>query len=479
MATKKDLVEAYSFNRRRLVTAFVSGAPGGREVEPARPGRMIVGGAALAVLLVAGAAIAGALTRSAPVSFDQPALVTDDRGALYLILDKADSPGEPTLRPVINVTSAQLILGSEETARRVRDKDLARPKGPAIGILDAPATVPAADQLINSGWTSCTGDGQGLHTVVQASPVLGAVEGRAFLATSASTGRTYVIAETSAPGRPRAAYRYEAPAGNDALLAAVADATPQDAVTVPDAWLSLIPEGGPLDARGLGIAGLGRPAGLPGYAGALVGDLVERDGRTFAITSAGLVRLSPFADRVLRSTPLAGARLPKVLTPSSGAPFDTVGETFEGAQWPDDVPQGTVDPGSELCAVLDTARDEAPSVRLALARDGSDLAEAVAAGTSPVEVASGRGALVRVGGFDSTSARAVYLVDERGRTYPLAGKQEIINLGYADVPPLVVPDTWNRLFAPGPELSQSAALCPPGSSQAAGTASAAAGGSCS
>ena len=32
MATKKDLVEAYSFSRRRLVTAFLSGAPGGREV---------------------------------------------------------------------------------------------------------------------------------------------------------------------------------------------------------------------------------------------------------------------------------------------------------------------------------------------------------------------------------------------------------------------------------------------------------------
>ena len=45
MATKKDLVEAYSFSRRRLVTAFVSGAPGGREVEPARPGRSIVGNA--------------------------------------------------------------------------------------------------------------------------------------------------------------------------------------------------------------------------------------------------------------------------------------------------------------------------------------------------------------------------------------------------------------------------------------------------
>ena len=53
MATKRDLVEAHAFSRRRLVTAFVSGAPGGREVEPVRPARVIVGGAALAVLLIA------------------------------------------------------------------------------------------------------------------------------------------------------------------------------------------------------------------------------------------------------------------------------------------------------------------------------------------------------------------------------------------------------------------------------------------
>ena len=75
MATKKDLVEAYSFSRRRLVTAFVSGAPGGREVEPARPGRTIVGGLALAVLLIAGAAIAGIFAPRAPADWTEPGLI--------------------------------------------------------------------------------------------------------------------------------------------------------------------------------------------------------------------------------------------------------------------------------------------------------------------------------------------------------------------------------------------------------------------
>ncbi len=67
MATKKDLVEAYSFSRRRLVTAFVSGAPGGREVEPSRPGRTIVGGLALITPQVL-AAGHGAMQLDLPVS---------------------------------------------------------------------------------------------------------------------------------------------------------------------------------------------------------------------------------------------------------------------------------------------------------------------------------------------------------------------------------------------------------------------------
>lgn len=68
MVAKQDLVEAYSFNRRRLITAFVSGETGARAVEPARPGRTIVGGLALAGLLVAGAASARTVSQSVPAN---------------------------------------------------------------------------------------------------------------------------------------------------------------------------------------------------------------------------------------------------------------------------------------------------------------------------------------------------------------------------------------------------------------------------
>lgn len=85
MVTKQDLVEAYSFSRRRLVTAFVSGAAGAYESESARPGRNIVGGVALAGLLLAGAAIVRTLSPSVPenCSHDPGVIGSGEIGATY------------------------------------------------------------------------------------------------------------------------------------------------------------------------------------------------------------------------------------------------------------------------------------------------------------------------------------------------------------------------------------------------------------
>ncbi len=105
MATKKDLVEAHSFSKRRLVTAFISGAPGGREVEPVRPGRVLIGGVALSVLLLAGAAIAGFLVgRPDSQWLEAGSFVTSkDTGEQYVVLEGGD---DPVIRRVPNYVSA-------------------------------------------------------------------------------------------------------------------------------------------------------------------------------------------------------------------------------------------------------------------------------------------------------------------------------------------------------------------------------------
>ena len=110
VATKKDLVEAHSFSRRRLVTAFVCGAPGGREVEPVRPGRVLIGGIALSVLLLAGAAIAGFLVGRPNSAWLENGsfVISKETGERYVVLRGGD---DPLLQRVPNYLSAQLLLG--------------------------------------------------------------------------------------------------------------------------------------------------------------------------------------------------------------------------------------------------------------------------------------------------------------------------------------------------------------------------------
>lgn len=472
MSTKKDLVEAYAFSRRRLVTAFVSGAPGGREVEPARPGRTVVAGVAIAVLLLAGAAIAGVFDNRDPVDWDESGLIVDaDSGALYVVLED-DIPGftEPRLRSVVNVTSAQLILGHDAEAQEVSGEEIGgRQKGPPVGIIDAPATVPSAADLMNSGWTSCTGEGYGVRTHVGAEPqVMPAPEAGLVVA----TGRqSYLIATGPSVGEtPETARSYLLPRSPDSLLRDLGVDLERDAVPVSEQWLALFPTGAPLDEDGLAIEGAGErlPGGIADEypARTRIGDYyVDDDGRAYVITGDGALEIGEFGLEVLvHATP--GGHRPQARSP------ETVDLTFadedpEATFWPASGDLADVtDEGEEVCAVLRAEAGAPPAVEIGI--DPADEVSAAAAaaeegeaGVEDVTVASGSGAVVRRGGWTTAEAGAAFLVDDRATAYRLRGDLEIDNLGYDDVDQVVVPDVWLELFHEGPELSQDAALCPP------------------
>ena len=185
MATKKDLVEAHSFSKRRLVTAFISGAPGGREVEPVRPGRVLIGGVAISLLLLAGAAIAGFLIgRPNSQWLEAGSFVTSkDTGEQYVVLEGGD---DPRIRRVPNYISAQLLLGeSDLTPYQVRDKYIREVTlGEDLGIDDAPAGLPDPDDLIQDGWTACTSPDTGIQIAVDRTPAVNELTGSAFLVSS-------------------------------------------------------------------------------------------------------------------------------------------------------------------------------------------------------------------------------------------------------------------------------------------------------
>ncbi|EOM74653.1 type VII secretion protein EccB [Rhodococcus rhodnii] len=110
-------------------------------------------------LVAASVGLAGcgalALLRPQDKIGDSAIVVGKDSGAMYVAY-------EDTFRPVLNLASARLILGSPDEPAVVADDEIAsRPRGPLMGIPGAPSALNEAQQ---ASWTVCdtvTADGGG------------------------------------------------------------------------------------------------------------------------------------------------------------------------------------------------------------------------------------------------------------------------------------------------------------------------------
>jgi type VII secretion protein EccB len=436
VASKRELVEAHSYNRRRLVTAFLSGAPGGREVEPAKPGRAVVVGAVLAVLVVVGAAVFGFLRPGLRDDWDQDKLiVSKDTAARYVVL------GDGVLHPVLNAASARLLLpeGGFEVLL-VPSSELADKRiGETVGIDGAPDTLPEPDALVQSGWTSCLDGDQ--RTLLQLARDPGATptgEGAAQVVTV--NDQTWVLWSQG---------RYLVPADATTAVLRPLGLDGVAPVPVPGSWLDLFPELDPLAP--LGVDGDGTPYGGAGADGAAVGTVYEvgagTSARRYLLTADGLAELTDVAWQLRQ---VASAAAPVTATQADIAAIPTAPAPYPGS-WPSVVPEPF--PGPVTCALLTSGPGTAPVVALAV--PGEQPAPDGAAG---VQVDRGSGAVVRAVSGSSTEG-TVYLVDATGTRYALdPGAEEVAGrLGYGTVDPALVPVAWVEALGDGPALSVEAA----------------------
>ncbi|MFT4082759.1 MAG: type VII secretion protein EccB, partial [Nocardioides sp.] len=372
MTTKKDLVEAHAFSRRRLVTAFLSGAPGGREVEPNRPGRTILGGVALAVLLLAAGAVASVLAPRAASDWDNQGLVVTESGSRYVVTQDGGD-----LWPVTNLTSAQLILGLEPHTTVVSaDTVDKRTPRPPIGILGAPESLPTTDHFIETGWTACTAAGRGVSVGLSASPGVAETSGAGFLVRTPDGTRWLIAEATSSDTTQVRAYRYRLP-DNPALAQSLfrdGEQVPPE-VDVSADWVDLFPAGTALGAEGFDDDGYGEPSKLAGQSGVpssvRTGDLMTYQGRSYLVRRDGWVELSPFAAAVYANTPVHGT-LPAAPVALDRLPSLASSETsMPATRWPRN--QLTALLGT-ACARLDAGAGAAATVRLT--RPASDASDA-------------------------------------------------------------------------------------------------------
>ncbi len=440
MAAKRDLVEAQSFSRRRLLTAFVSGAPGGQELEPTKPMRGVVAGLMLSVLVVLGSLAWGAL-RSDPNDWHSNRLVVvKGEGTRYVALNDA-------LYPVVNTTSARLAIEAGqfavvELAPRVIAGTERRE---TIGIVGAPDAPPRPDALVPTGWTSCVADQDGATAMSTSVGITVPTEAGGAVVAELGT-ETFVVV-----GGLR--HRVAQADLSSVLRAIGLETAPR--VEVPGTWLNLFPEGTALAP--LTVEGAGRPAPSSAGLGDLdVGTVVRVAGagsadRWYVVDRRGdLAVLSEFATELYQLGEPGAQEVTR--TPAEVAGAGTATTPVAPQDWPGE-PVEAIGVERAPCAVLTTGADA-----------GVELVSTDEAPAAGVHVVPGGGALV-LSRSQEGGAGTHALVDEMGRRFGLptvdGGDDDVLaRLGYDAEDVTVVPPAWAELFEAGPALTVEAALTP-------------------
>ena len=448
MATKKDLQQAQAYSQQRVLTAFTSGIPGGKELEPSNPMRTVIAAVALAILLVIGSLIFGLIKPGLPAGWDNnKLLLSNDTGARYISISG-------TLYPVLNTTSARLMIPAADysiiTIDESRIADV--PRGGTIGILGAPDELPRQSALVQDGWTSCVvGNTQRTSLLPAASssakPVSGAVIAQLGNTTYLVDGTTsYALSNDGTVGLLRAI-------GMDT-------ATP---IPVTAQWLDLFASGTPLAP--LTVPGTGETVSagdLELRVGAAVHPEGDPDDTRYLVLNNGTVAsLTPFAYQLYR---IAGGPEAVDVSPVDLAQFPDSSVEVSASDWPLDVLEPAALEADSVCAILDTD-GSAPQANLGTATSPEELANT----EQPILISPTGGAIVTAIGTGDPNGGQYYLVDGTGTAYPVPGANKDIlgQLGFAEDDVTKVPQSWISLFVAGPALTAEAAGNPPSIAEAA------------
>ena len=453
MASKRDLVEAHAYNRRRLISAFLSGAPGGREVESVSRAKPVVAGVTLGGLLLAGAAVAGLLTKPLPAGWANGYVIIGQSSAARFVSIKG------SLHPVLNATSARLILPSAQGFRvQVVDdaKIAATPHGSTLGILGAPDDLPPADSLVQSGWVSCL-DGARASTSIstQQRPATNDNDGVTVRVDANGEDVRYLLSAGLRLRIPTERYDSVKQYLNKGE-------TPQ---TVPGAWVDLFNVGSDLSFSSFAFANPGA-VGTQLPARFTLGSKVARNGQLIVnadqggamsvMVDNGAIPLTPFAAAIYQGTaPAALGRATRVTNADLAAIAPSQNRGFYPVDWPTAVPANAT---GKPCAVIEGLDNKPAATHLMLQPAESPWVRLP--NSLPVYVQPGHGSLVRAS--STGTGGPVYVIDQSGQAFNITDPtaETLSRLGYANIVPRCVPPSWVSQFTAGPALSEAAVNAP-------------------
>ncbi|GAB3413897.1 type VII secretion protein EccB [Flindersiella endophytica] len=472
MASKRDQLQSYQFLVQRMVSALVM-----RESDPEQPpfrralaaglGTIGIAALALGIVWVYGIIVPGG---NKAWQDGEKVIVEKETGTQYVYL-------EGRLHPATNYTSALLALGQNTTTVQVSRKSLADvPRGPRIGIVDAPDALPDRSRLLPGSWTMCAEpavDESGSPTsesvlMVGHRPAGGRSVRDAALLVEVAGGDQYLVWR---------GYRHRVDRDDEALVGMAMGA--QAWTQVGATFVDVLPAGEPVAA--IRPADLGKPSrAIPGRRGTLVGQVfvvqaAGTDVRRYYLAEADTLRpISRFQLELQLSMPEVTKAYGK--TPPREIPLDAA-LAGTASRLPDD---RTVD-ASQLPLTKPAFRSPATSEDsvCAVYAPGSSVPGLVVDPSMPevdpmtetprtsrsrtaladrVIVPPGRAALVEAMAAGTTPRGTFLLVTDMGRAYPLSDPELQDVLGYGGVKPVKLP-AWLIARVPmGSGLDPAAAM---------------------
>jgi type VII secretion protein EccB len=513
MASRRDELNAYTFAKRRLVAQFLQPSPTGTEEGAPRPLRGVVPGLIVAVLIMAGFGAWGMFKPKVPNGWDEPGknvIIGSESTTRYVVL-RTGKNKRVQLHPVLNLTSAKLLLDPNEGSEpiKVDEKFLDSgplPHGVTIGIPYAPDRLPdAAEAGSKKRWVVCERP-RGSGTASQKAAFVFAereqkkVEGKDKLRdgdvmyVQGPDGTQYLVDRT---GTRYEVAEKEGPRRDELLEALVGEqAKPQ---RVSTQWLLTLHSGDeiffptikgtPGDAAGLG-SGLDPESNRVGMVlKAESGPRVQH----YVVIPGRVMRVSDFTARLLLHSPdlvdlnqrNEASRVNQVNVKAEKNDFD------EKQAWPDKEPKpvnlatGSANERDTSCAVL---RDMNSKGRTTLSTWSSDHFPAqLPTGAASAYVSPGSGQLFRQVKGGDTKTGGLFLVTDTGLRYATQdngdgeGKSGVgtdgkkakegvqedesarARLGYENVKPRPIPAAWSQFLPTGPRLSTDSAKQPQGS----------------
>jgi type VII secretion protein EccB len=473
VATRRDQFQSYQFVVRRVVSSFVL-----HETDPAQPPLRRMSGAAfgsvmVAVIVLAIAGVVGVLKPGNHTDWKNSGtvIVEKETGARYVWLADQKT-GKHYLYPATNFASAALLAASPKTTYVPAKGLLHVPRGPRLGLLDAPDAIPPTNRMLGAPWTLCSLPAQTISG--EEVPNTALVVGRQRTSGIPIQQGAILVRDIELNTLHLVWRGHDYPIPDEAPVLEGLTLRGQPQVEVGTAWLSALPAGKQLVAPSAPERGQ-RTTVLPG--GATVGEVrvVESAGgsQNYLVQARSIQPITPVQAAITLADPsvreqVYGGNAP-VAKPLSAAVAAAAPRQNPPAVDPTDPPANKPPMAnvnsdkSTVCASFSNA-GLVPDVAVEAAVEGAEIAPATEQRTqngtvlaNRVEVEPGWGTVVESMTSPTATSGSLFLVTDEGRRYGISTDEARGSLGYTDVTAVRMPSALVARIPAGDALDPEAA----------------------